>query len=354
MARPRGDMASPLGEAASGRSRDPEDRRQPSGRSYARASGGRGSRTAGRARPGGWWALLRRAIGPLVLFVISGAAVVLLLSGLQGATEVPPEGTPRPSAHVVAGGATPTPAAPPETASPTPLASPVASPVASLPIPTPTSEPVETPPPTPAPTPPPATDRPPGAAPADATEFEATEPVVIDIVFPFEAGVRYRYRDNWLQRRAGAPEHYNHVRGPRRGELLRAHDGTDIYAPLNTPVRAPFAGLVIDPAERWQPWHPERHGEAVVIVSQEPLSEGYVALLSHLEMAFVRPGDVIRRGEVIGLAGNTGNAEGGPVHVHFELRAPFLLEWDEAGETRLVDAFNPYPSLRAADPATAD
>ena len=37
-------------------------------------------------------------------------------------------------------------------------------------------------------------------------------------------------------------------------------------------------------------------------------------------------------------------------HLHFELRAPFLLDWSPLGEARTIDAFNPYPSLMAADP----
>jgi murein DD-endopeptidase MepM/ murein hydrolase activator NlpD len=92
----------------------------------------------------------------------------------------------------------------------------------------------------------------------------------------------------------------------------------------------------------------------VVIVSQEPASEGYVAVLSHLDRAFVEPGTMVRRGEVVGLNGDSGNAEDSPPHLHFELRAPFLLSWQQAGMERLVDAFNPYPSLIAADPRVTD
>jgi len=165
--------------------------------------------------------------------------------------------------------------------------------------------------------------------------------------------VRYRYRDNWLHVRPGPPEDYNHAR-IRRRELVRAHDGIDIYARHGAPIVAPFAGEVVDPVDIWQPWHPERYGVTVVIVSREPLSEGYYALLAHLDQAFVEPGDVVRRGEVIGLNGRSGNAEESDDQLHFELRAPFPLEWQEAGQRRLVDAFNPYPSLVAADPRRDD
>ena len=58
------------------------------------------------------------------------------------------------------------------------------------------------------------------------------------------------------------------------------------------------------------------------------------------------------RGQVVGTVGRTGNAEDESVdaHLHFELRAPFLLDWSPLGEDRTIDAFNPYPSLVAADP----
>lgn len=299
---------------------------------------------------------LRRWIGPLVLLLIAGTAVVLL-GGLTSAAQPPAGGqSPSPTAsqlgvggpsvggaspalHTAAG--SPSPMAPPSP-TPSPLAPASLSPAWPLPSPDPAT----------GTTPPPPT-RPPNAAPASAAEFDL-EQQVIDIGFPFADNVRYRYRDNWLDRRPGAPEHYNHAYGRRRGELRRAHDGIDLYVARGAPVRAPFAGLVIDPAGRWQPWDPERYGETVVIVSQEPASAGYAALLSHLEVGFVLPGDVVRRGEVIGLAGDSGNAEGIAVHLHFELRAPFRLEWDEAGETRHIDAFNPYHSLLAADPRSAD
>jgi murein DD-endopeptidase MepM/ murein hydrolase activator NlpD len=204
---------------------------------------------------------------------------------------------------------------------------------------------------TPAPgsTPAPAGPRPRGAAPRSAAEFDLDRQV-IDIAFPLQPTTRYRYRDNWGQLRPGKPETYNHLHSRRNGEARRAHDGIDIYARAGSPIVAPFAGTVVDPATRWQPWRRERYGRTVVIVSSEPRSEGYAAVLAHLERVFVAPGTVVRRGEVVGLAGNTGNAESSRTHLHFELRAPFLLAWPELGAERQVDAFNPYPSLLRADP----
>jgi murein DD-endopeptidase MepM/ murein hydrolase activator NlpD len=224
-----------------------------------------------------------------------------------------------------------------------PASSPVRTAPASVTTPTPAATPDATP----------APSRHPGAAPATAEEFDI-EGQVIPITFPLKEGTRYQYRDNFLDSRVGEAFDYNHARLRRGNRLLRAHDGTDIYVPVGAPVVAPFEGVVIDPASRWQPWIPERYGKTAVIVSHDATSEGYTAILAHLDAVFVQPGQQVRAGEVIGLSGATGNAEGGRPHVHFELRAPFQLSWAQVGEDRSVDAFNPYPSLRAADPRAGD
>lgn len=191
----------------------------------------------------------------------------------------------------------------------------------------------------------------PDRAPQTAGDFDL-DGQVVDIGFPLRADASYHYRDNWLERRSGPPQPYNHARLTSDGQLLRLHDGIDLYAPEGEPVLAPFDGTVIDPATKWTPWEPDRYGLTVVIESDEPNSEGYMAVLVHLETVWVDIGQHVSRGEVIGALGETGNAEGVKPQLHFELRAPFLLDWSPMGENREVDAFNPYPSLVAADPHT--
>ena len=295
----------------------------------------------------------RRFVGPLALLLIGSVAIAGVV-GLAAAPAVPPiDGaleSPSPPAAAFEPLPSVTPAPP---ASPRPSGLSSGSSDVGVPRPKATSRPTDrpTPAPTPAlPTPSPSTTpRPADWAPQSAADFDQLAQV-IDIAFPLKEGTRYSYRDNWFDVREGEPEEYNHAHSRRRGEVRRAHDGIDIYARRGSPVLAPFAGTVIEPADRWSPWHGERHGKVVVIVSSEPQSEGYAAVLSHLDATFVEPGTQVRRGEVVGLAGDTGNADGFRVHLHFELRAPFGLPWLELGGERLVDAFNPFPSLVAADP----
>jgi len=170
-------------------------------------------------------------------------------------------------------------------------------------------------------------------------------------VFPLPASATYTYRRDFLIPRLGKVYPYNHARSvAANGTLRRAHDGMDIAVALGTAVRAPFSGTVVNPATRWKPWDPARYGKIVVIVSDEPTSPGYSVILAHLSKVNVKVGQHVSRGQIVGKTGNTGNAAGTPPHLHLELRAPFLIRVKEAGTIRKIDAFDPYPSLAAADP----
>jgi murein DD-endopeptidase MepM/ murein hydrolase activator NlpD len=204
----------------------------------------------------------------------------------------------------------------------------------------------------------PATSRPsaapsgpaPGAAPTSATGFKLRG-TVVPMGFPLPATSRYRYGAGWLVPRSGVAYGYNEVYGvSRSGALLRAHDGLDLMVAVGTPVLAPFDGVVVDPAARWHPWDRSRYGLAVVISSSEATSAGYLALSAHLSSLGVRVGDLVTRGQVLGLTGRTGNAAGTAPHLHFELRAPFLIPQRWGGLYRRLDSFDPAPSLRGADP----
>jgi murein DD-endopeptidase MepM/ murein hydrolase activator NlpD len=196
-----------------------------------------------------------------------------------------------------------------------------------------------------------ATRSPRNGAPNRPADFDL-EAQQIDIGFPLRADTSYQYRDNFLDPRDGSPDTYNHARVNGDGSLVRLHDGIDIYADEGEPLVAPFSGTVIDPSTRWRPWEPSRYGRTVVIVSDEAASEGYIALLVHAGSVWVAVGDHVTRGQVVGTVGRSGNAEAQSIraHLHFELRAPFLLDWSPIGLDRVVDAFNPYLSLVAADP----
>lgn len=224
----------------------------------------------------------------------------------------------------------------------------------STPSPLTIASPSTSPSATSSPSAPPATGTPSPVAPTSPVGF-ALRKTVIDIGFPFRVAVRYRYSDPFLAPRVGVTRRFNHARGvSASGRLLRAHDGLDLRAKRGTRVHAAFSGTVIDPATRWKPWDVPRYGKFVAIVSDEPTSPGYTVIYAHLDSVAVKVGDHVERGQWIGRVGNTGNAATEPPQLHVELRAPFRIPVREGGRNRRIDAFDPLPSLVAADPKRRD
>ena len=114
----------------------------------------------------------------------------------------------------------------------------------------------------------------------------------------------------------------------------RRHDAIDILAPAGTPVLAVADGSV----EKL--FDSERGG--LTVYQFEP-SGRYAYYYAHLQryadgLAEKQP---IRRGQVIGYVGSTGNADPGAPHLHFEIHrlGPEKQWWK--GES-----LNPYPLLR--------
>lgn len=85
------------------------------------------------------------------------------------------------------------------------------------------------------------------------------------------------------------------------------HPGLDVAAPEGTPVQAPADGTVVKS---------ERHGAygRVLYISH---GDGITTRYGHLLEYRTRPGDRVRRGDVIGLVGNSGRSTG--PHLHYEV-----------------------------------
>jgi murein DD-endopeptidase MepM/ murein hydrolase activator NlpD len=89
----------------------------------------------------------------------------------------------------------------------------------------------------------------------------------------------------------------------------RLHTGTDIGAAMGTPVLAALAGRVI---------LADSMGGYGLAVALEHNSGIQQTMYAHLSEIFVKPGELIQQGTVIGRVGSTG-ASTGP-HLHFEFR----------------------------------
>jgi murein DD-endopeptidase MepM/ murein hydrolase activator NlpD len=111
---------------------------------------------------------------------------------------------------------------------------------------------------------------------------------------------------------------------PRDGGARR-HEGMDIFAPRGRPVLAATEGIVLGVGL-------DRLGGKVVWVLGPGGQRHYYAHLDRY--GDVWPGQRIAAGQVIGYVGNTGNARGGPTHLHYGI-------YTAAGP------IDPYPLLRA-------
>lgn len=117
---------------------------------------------------------------------------------------------------------------------------------------------------------------------------------------------------------------------PRGGG--RRHQGLDLLAPRGTPVVAAAGGVVSKVSD-----HPR--GGNCLWVNSDDGSAYYYAHLDRFARG-VEAGQSVRPGDLLGYVGNTGNASGGPPHLHFEVH-------------RYGEATNPYPLLLRANPVTA-
>lgn len=91
--------------------------------------------------------------------------------------------------------------------------------------------------------------------------------------------------------------------------LPQLHEGTDLAAPIGTPILAAYPGKV-EVARNL-----DGYGLVIYLRHEKDTQESRYA---HLSSILVREGEWVRQGEVIGLVGNTGLSSG--PHLHFEWR----------------------------------
>jgi peptidoglycan hydrolase-like protein with peptidoglycan-binding domain len=109
---------------------------------------------------------------------------------------------------------------------------------------------------------------------------------------------------------------------PRDGGA-RTHEGLDIVGKKGTPIVSPTEAVVISTGSG------ESSGKYVRTAN--PGGELFVYM--HLdELADLDAGDVLQIGDFIGTVGDTGNAQGGGPHLHFEVRTS--------------KAYDPFPRIQ--------
>jgi murein DD-endopeptidase MepM/ murein hydrolase activator NlpD len=96
--------------------------------------------------------------------------------------------------------------------------------------------------------------------------------------------------------------------GAARSSGRREHQGIDIFAPRGTPAVAAADGWVSSTS-------PNELGGNVVWL-WDPV-RGHTLYYAHLDRHAVSPGQRVRKGDVVGFVGNTGNARTTAPHLHF-------------------------------------
>ena len=118
---------------------------------------------------------------------------------------------------------------------------------------------------------------------------------------PFPVAGMARYTDDFLT--------------PRLVPYPHLHQGTDVFADFGTPIVASGPGRVQSrdsaPVGGLEMW----------VSGDDGVNYYYAHLLSFSDTA--RPGEAVGPGTVLGYVGNTGDAAGGPPHLHFEIHPPW-------------------------------
>jgi hypothetical protein len=91
----------------------------------------------------------------------------------------------------------------------------------------------------------------------------------------------------------------------------RTHEGLDIVVPKGAPIVSPTKAVVLSAGTG--------SSSGKTVSTANPGGETFVYM--HLDsIADIKSGDILEPGDLIGFAGNTGNAAGGAAHLHFEIR----------------------------------
>ena len=128
------------------------------------------------------------------------------------------------------------------------------------------------------------------------------------------------------------PSSYTDTFGAPRADVSY-HHGDDIFAPLGAPVLACADGLVFSVG-----WN-DIGGNRLWLKDTQGNEFYYAHLSAYSPLA--QNGQRVKAGQVLGFVGNTGDAEGTPTHLHFEVHPVSLLFMGYDG------AVDPTPYLDA-------
>jgi len=121
---------------------------------------------------------------------------------------------------------------------------------------------------------------------------------------------------------------------PRYSGGFHLHAGIDVLAPRGTPIVAPFPGRAVIASN-------SLGGLAVAVYG----ADGYVY---NAHLSWIASLGAVQTGTVIGYVGNSGDAQDGPTHDHFEWHPKVIPAHPHVspfGQSLVGGAVDPYPYL---------
>jgi hypothetical protein len=131
------------------------------------------------------------------------------------------------------------------------------------------------------------------------------------------------------------------------GSIVRLHEGQDVFCKYGTPVLATQDGTI--------EFGNDSLGGRVARLHRSDGSYFYYAHLSGWNIKQFSSGDHVQAGDVIGFCGNSGDASGGPPHVHFGWYGAdgnaidpmrMLVGWLHAAEKRVASLHGGAPTSK--------
>jgi murein DD-endopeptidase MepM/ murein hydrolase activator NlpD len=189
----------------------------------------------------------------------------------------------------------------------------------------------------------------------EPTKRDRTSPPLL----PVPAGLQPRLTGGGYVFPVYGPSSFGDTFGAFRSDVAgNWHHGDDIFAALGAPILACADGIVFSVG-----WN-DVGGNRLWLRDQQG-NEFYYAHLSAFT-PLAGNGRFVKAGEVLGFVGNTGDAQGTPTHLHFEVHpfsllfmgydgavnpTPYLQAWKHLQDVRFIDVARWLAKTGISDPA---
>ncbi|MFB6347793.1 MAG: M23 family metallopeptidase [bacterium] len=130
---------------------------------------------------------------------------------------------------------------------------------------------------------------------------------------------------------------YGYRKDPMGGKGKSFHEGVDLAAWYESPVRSPAAGTVEFSGRKGG------YGKVVKIRHEY----GYTTLYGHLASRTVEEGEQVKKGTLVGRVGSSGHSTGSHLHYEVRINGKAVNPWPY-----LVQHYDSYKTAKAREAST--